>query len=271
MPKPTTILSLVVCTTALCSMPSRVSAHQQWVLPNFFVTDTKEDSVWLSFEHTLGDQRFLPSLGPGPAMLWLIGPNDEHSSPSFAYTGKTRTIAETELKTPGTYRIVTEEPEAYWTKLVEGDKKRWVRMPRDRVVGKKIEVAKRYWATAIAYVTFRTRTRGPLAPQGDPLELVPLDHPNAISVGKPFRLRLLAQGAPLSGREIKVYSEATAGHDATRVVKSGADGRVQFTFAKAGRYLISVRHEVPMKDDPKADAHSFSVHLMVKADARRKE
>ena len=268
MPKPSFVFIPVVCGAALCLSATSAFAHQQWVLPNFFVNDAKDDTVWLAFEHTLGDQRFKPSVGPGPSLLTVTGPTDEYSPPSFVYTGKTRTIAETELKKPGTYQITAEEPEAHWTKLIEGDKKRWIRRPRDLVVGKKIDVSKRYWAKAIAYVTFRKPTRMPLAPQGDPLELVPIDHPNRIEPGKPFRIRVLAKGAPLSGGKIKVYSEASEGHDAAMTIKSGADGRAQLKLPKAGRYLVSITHEVPAKSDPKADAYVYSVHLMVEANAR---
>ena len=166
----------------------RAHAHQRWVLPNFFVTDTEEDTVWLGFEYTLGDQRFAPSLGPGPSMVWVTGPVDERTTPSFVFTGKTRTVAEIELKKPGTYRVATEHPEIYWTQVVDGEKKRWLRMSRDRAAGKKIETSKRYWSKTLTYVTFRTETTGPLAARGDPLELVALDHPNAIRAKQPFRV-----------------------------------------------------------------------------------
>ncbi|MCG8417057.1 MAG: DUF4198 domain-containing protein [Proteobacteria bacterium] len=243
-------------------------AHQQWVMPNFFVSESDGNSVWLGFEHTLGDRRFVPSVGPGPAMLWVTGPDDEHTAPSFVSTGKTRTLAEIELTRPGTYRITAEEPEAYWTKIKDGDERRWLRLPRDRVVGKTIEVSKRYWAKAITYVTFRQQTTGPLAAQGDPLELVPIDHPSAIRAGKPFRLQVLAKGQSLSGQEIKVYDEAGHGHDATMTLLSRADGKAQLRLTKPGRYLLSVRREVPASGDPGADAYSYSVYLMIEVQPR---
>ena len=48
-------------------------------------------------------------------------------------------------------------------------------------------------------------------------------------------------------------------------VKSEADGRAQLKFPKAGRYLMSVRHEIPAVKDPKADAYAYAVHLMIEA------
>ena len=271
MPKHTRVLTSLVGSVVLFAAPLVAHAHQQWLLPNFFVSDSKDDSVWLGFEHALGDRRFIPSAGPGPAQLWVTGPNDEWTSPKFVYTGKTRTVAEIELEKPGTYKLAAEEPEAHWTRLVEGKKKRWVRTSRDRVVGKKFDMSKRYWAKAIAYVTFRTQTQGPLAAAGDPLELVPLDHPNAAVAGPPFRLRVLAAGAPLASASLKVYGEATEGHDPTMTLKSDTDGHATIKFPKPGRYLISVRHEVPAKDDPKADAYSYSVHLMIDVASRSRK
>ena len=263
------VLITVACiAVALWARERPSHAHQQWVMPSFFVSDSKDASVWLGFEHALGDRRFVPSAGPGPSLLWVTGPDDELISPSFVYTGKTRTLAELELTKPGTYRIAAEEPEAYWTKIKDGAKSRWLRMPRDRVTGKTIEVSKRYWAKAITYVTFRERTTGPLAMQGDPLELLLIDHPNAIRAGQSFRVRVLADGKPLAGRDIKVFADASSGHDAAATFKSRADGLAQLRLARPGRYLLSVRNEVAAPGDPKADAYSYSVYVMVEVQAR---
>ena len=259
----------IICVAALCSMLTPSFAHQEWVMPNFFVNDTEDDSVWLAFEHALGDQRFNPSLGPGPALMSITGPNNEQMAPSFVYTGKTQTVGEIELETPGTYQIATTVPESYWTKIVENGETRWVRGSRDRVTGKQIEVSRRYWTRSMTYVTFRSQTRGPLAAQGDPLEIVPIDHPNAIVTGEPFRIEVHANGAPLSGGEIKVFGDATEGHDAEMEVSTGADGRAQLKFPHAGRYLISIYHQVAAENDPRADSYGYSVNLMIEARAGR--
>ena len=260
--------ALGVVTTLLPLRPAH--AHQQWLMPNFFVAAGDDERTWLSFEHALGDDRFIPSLGPGPALLWVTGPNDERTAPSSVFTGKTRTVAEVELVKPGTYSIVADEPPSYWTKLKEGGKTRWVPQSRDRVSGKKIEVSKRYWTKSITYVTFRKPTRGPLTSRGDPVELMPVDHPNEIIAKQPFRVRVLSKDAPLPGRTIKVYGEATKGHDPTFIAKSGADGRSELRFPEPGRYLVSVTYEVPAKNDPKADAYSYSVNLMIEAKPKSK-
>ena len=168
------------------------------------------------------------------------------------------------------YRISANEPESYWTKLKEGGKSKWVRLPRNRISGKKIEVSKRYWSKSIAFVTFRKQTRGPLASRGDPIELLPIDHPNAIVAGRRFRVQTLVDGKALSGGTLKVYSEASEGHDPTFKVKTGADGRAQLRFPEPGRYLIGVTHEIPASNDPKADAYSYSVFLMLEALAPKK-
>ncbi len=237
-------------------------------MPNVFVADGNDDGMWVSFEYALGDRRFVRSLGPGPALLSVTGPNNEQTPPTSVYTGKTRTVAEIELEKPGTYRFTAVEPETYWTKLKEGDKTRWVPLSRDRVEGKKIEVSKRYWSKSVAYMTFGQQTQGPLAAQGDNLELLPLDHPNAIVAKKPFRVQVLSKGASLKGRTIKVYSEATEGHDPAFTVKSGADGRAQLRLPRPGRYLVSVIHEVSAKNGPKSDAYSYGVYLMIEAKAK---
>lgn len=265
---------LVICAclvTALWGREQPAQAHQQWVLPTFFTNESQDKSVWLGFDHALGDRRFSPSVGPGPALLWVVGPDDQRESPSGVHVGKTRTVGEIELTNPGTYRLEAEEPEAHWTQIKDGEKKRWLRAPHDQVEGRTIVKSKRYWAKAIAYVTFRTRTTGPLAAQNDPLELVPRDHPNDIRARKPFQLTVLASGKPLANRKVEVYADNSSGHDAAFTCTSRSDGTCNLVFPDSGRYLMRVHNEIDATGDPKADAYSHTVFLMVavKPSARR--
>ena len=134
--------------------------------------------------------------------------------------------------------------------------------------GKEIEVSRRYWTKSETYVSFRDRTRGPLAAEGGPLEIVPIDHPNAIIAGEPFRIELRANGSALSNGEVRVFADATEGHDPAMTVSTGGDGRAQLRFPKTGRYLIRVYHQVDAENDPRADSYGYSVNLMIEAQDR---
>ncbi|MEO1232179.1 MAG: DUF4198 domain-containing protein [Myxococcota bacterium] len=269
MPKLSRVLATAAAISITCLASRSGFAHQQWLMPNAFVTHSDEEEVWISFEHALGDQRFISSLGPGPALLWVTAPDGKRSPPSSVFTGKTRTVAELKLGAPGTYRLEAHEPESFWTKVKEGDETRWLPQSRDRVEGQKIEVSKRYWSKSIAYVTFRKPSQGSLAPRGEPLELIPEDHPNALVAGRPFGVRVSSKGAPLTGKKIKVFSEAEEGHDPTFEVTSGEGGRAKLMLPDAGRHLISVSHEVPAPKDPRADSYFYSVYLMVEVGPKK--
>ncbi|MEO1339303.1 MAG: DUF4198 domain-containing protein, partial [Myxococcota bacterium] len=203
-------------------------------------------------------------------ILWVNGPDSEKKAPSFVYTGKTRTLAEIKLEKPGTYRITANEPEEYWSKLIEGKKTRWVPLAGDRLAGKKVEISKRYWSQSVAYVTVGKPTNDVLASDSAPLELIPTEHPSQLSDNKPFRIRVLANGKPLSDREIEVFGDATNGHEALFTVKSDSKGYAQIRGLKPGRYLLSTRHEIPSPSDSKADAYVYSINLMVKVEAKTK-
>ncbi len=145
-----------------------------------------------------------------------------------------------------------------------GDKQeKWLRKSKDLVGDAKIVRSDQYWSKAVAYVTVKTATKGPLVSQEDPLELVPVDHPNEIFVGTEFRARLLVSGTPLPNHSIKVFAEGTRGHDTTLTKKTNQDGILKVKLDKVGRYLLVAQREKETPGNPLADIQSLNFYLMV--------
>ena len=75
---------------ALVGLSGATGAHQQWLSPNVFLVSG--DSLWISFDHTFGDQRFQAASGPGSYYnWWFAGPDGLRQPVPFLFIGKTRT------------------------------------------------------------------------------------------------------------------------------------------------------------------------------------
>lgn len=108
-----------------------------------------------------------------------------------------------------------------------------------------------------------------LQPVGLTLELVPESDPYALAPGAPFTVRLLYEGRPLAGALVMALDVADAG--APQKVRSDKDGRVRFTLARPGAWLIKAVHMVPAPRGTGADWESFwaSLTFAVSASGQR--
>ena len=238
-----------------------VFGHQQWILPNFFYTE--HDSPWLGIEHTWGDQRFVSGQGSGTLLSiihpegWRMGP------PSSIYVGQTRTVGEMELREPGTYRIETDRPAEYWMQIEVNGEKKWVKKSSDQLPGEKIIQSAHQWSQATTFVTVKEYTQGVLEATGAFLEIVPATHPNNISEGKPFVVRVLSRGESVPNQEVQAYSEIDSGHDSTLAAVTNADGECELVFPSPGRYLLTANLRQDAKDSSRANIDIFSVSVLV--------
>ena len=259
------VATCVVVVTFFTAVIAPVFGHQQWILPNFFYTDHEFSS--LGIEHTWSDQRFVSERGSG-TLLSLIHPEGWRMGPSSTYVGQTRTVAEIELREPGTYRIETNRPAEYWTQIEANGKKEWVKKPKDQLPGEKIIQSEHRWFHTTTFVTVKKHTQSVLEATGVPLEIVPLTHPNKIVVDKPFILRVLSSGQSVPDQKVEVYSEMDSGHDAMLATVTNAEGKCELIFPSPGRYLLTVKLRQDAKDSSRANIDDFSVSMLV--EVRRK-
>ena len=259
------VATCVVVVTFFTAAIAPVFGHQQWILPNFFYTD--HEFSWLSLDHTWSDQRFVSERGSG-TLLAIIHPEGWHIGTSSTYISQTRTVAEVELREPGTYRIETNRPAEYLTQIEADGKKKWVKKPKDQLPGEKIIQSEHRWFYTTTFVTVRKHTQSVLKATGVPLEIVPLTHPNKIFVGKPFVVRVLSRGQSVPDQKVEVYSEMDSGHDAMLATVTNADGECELIFPSPGRYLLTAKLRQDSKDSSRATIDDFSVSMLV--EVRRK-
>ena len=94
-----------------------------------------------------------------------------------------------------------------------------------------------------------------LRPVGQDLEIVPLLHPYSLPPGRPLEVRVLFRGKPLAGRAV-TFANRYRSNVTTRIVRTGADGRVSAPLERAGDWLVALVHMEP-STEPEADWRSY--------------
>ena len=89
--------------------------------------------------------------------------------------------------------------------------------------------------------TFPVRHGPPPGPRRDPAdELQPVTHPNDVFAGEKARFRLLMDGKPASGVEVKVVPGGARSRASEGAIKTttGADGGFEVTWPEPGMYWL---------------------------------
>jgi hypothetical protein len=255
----------LLATLLLCDA---CSAHQKWLLPNFFVAE--KGPVWLSFDATWSDRPFVAESGVGAKPLWVVHPDGRRETPPDVYVGKTKSVAEMQLSQPGTYRLESIDPLAYWTQVEQDGKSKWLPKSKNEVVGQKVTRSDLYWAKAFAFATLGKPTGVPPTDDTEPLDLRLTQHPNQLAVGDKLELQAVSYGKPLANAKVNIFGPEAAGHDPTTVITTDKNGKCSYELQTAGKFLFVHQLEEKRNDDPKADLHSFNIYLTLEIAPRRK-
>ena len=99
-----------------------------------------------------------------------------------------------------------------------------------------------------------------LKPIGQTLEIVPLRNPYANDKATAVPVRLLFQGKPLAGAQIRLLPLSSK-IVAPRVLRTDSEGRATFDVPRRGRWLIMAVHARPMVGNPNADFDTIFASL----------
>ncbi|HEX6960378.1 MAG TPA: DUF4198 domain-containing protein, partial [Lacipirellula sp.] len=219
--------------------------------------------VWISADVTWGDVAFTAMEAAGKQSIAILGPDGKRLAPASVFVGKTKTTAEVELTSPGSYRIEATDPPTYWTQLRIDGKEQWKKSPKNEITSGEIIRSDLYYAEAVAFVTVGRPTPLPEVDPEDPLEIRLREHPSNLHAGKLVELQVLSYGKHVSGAKLKVFGEGGDGHRPDLVVDCDSQGRGKVNLDRAGRYLLSSELERAVENDPKADMHAFNAYLTV--------
>jgi uncharacterized GH25 family protein len=245
---------------ALAFSTKQSAAHEKWLWPNRFIFEKPPAIV--SFDVTWSDTPFAAEDAVGDKPITVVDPEGRRSSPDRAFIGKTKTTAEAELLQEGTYRLESVDPLAYWSQIEKDGKSQWLKLSKGEVAAdQKVTRSDLYWSKAMAYVTVGKGVAMPPQLEADPLNIVPETRPNEIVAGSTLKLKVLSYGKPVAKANVKVFDTTASGHTPISTIKCDDEGAGEIELKSAGLYLFSCQLEKEVKDDPKADIHSFNVYL----------
>lgn len=251
----------VTAALAVCLVAGYSQAHQQWLAPNTF--RASGENLWISFDHTFGDQRFQPASGPGGYYSWWItGPDGLRRQVPFLFIGKTRTTGEVELKEAGTYRLEGVESMS-WSKLKIDGEAQWQPGTRSDYADYEVESSRYYFQKAVSYVTLESASQEALASTGEPLEILLVDHPNEWSAGEKLRIKVLASGKPVRQQSVKIFTEHTEGHDEEASCTTDRQGACAITAPATGRVLLLTSIEGDTPTPVGTDGYHYSVSVLL--------
>lgn len=248
--------ALVLIALSVCPC----AAHEKWLWPNRFVFE-KPPAV-VSFDVTWSDTPFAAEAAVGDRPITVVDPEGRRSSPDRIFIGKTKSTAEAELSQEGTYRLESVDPLTYWTQIDKDGQSQWLKQSKaEATADQKVTRSDLYWSKAMAYVTVGKGAAMPPQLEADPLNIVPATDPNEIVAGAKLKLKVLSYGKPVAKADVKVFDTTANGHTPVATIKCNEEGEGEFDLKSPGLHLFSCQLEKEVKDDPKADIHSFNVYL----------
>jgi Domain of unknown function (DUF4198) len=269
-PRGVVVLAFILPALLTSSSPPAL-AHDLWILPGKYrIAPGETTRVFINngdvFPESLtllGRQRL--------SGVEIRGPDGDRTITELRVDGKSLTF-EIEAKAPGTYvvaigthtrrvRMNAEDFRDYLTeeKLDEISKLREEKNESDAAA------VERYakWAKTVVDVgesaekgEGESDTVGAWAePVGQPLEIVPLVHPNRVEPGGELPIRVLFRGEPLPG--VNVIGARASGRDREITTRTNDQGEAMVTVSAPGRWYLRALHMIRLEDDPEMRWESF--------------
>ena len=272
-PSPRFLLRTALCAGIASVLPAAL-AHSPFIAPQAFIVDGKAITAIGGFAESPYSSEF-PLKG---FVLTLTGPGGS-AEPVETTNLKTATVADLEVKEPGTYRLQASRENRLDFAQADG---RWLRildikrsdLPplSERPYILKSEVTSAMEQTSslrqeqlVSYFTRDKLSDGVLAPGSKGLDVRFATHPNALKSTQPVKLGVTLDGKAQSGYGIAAIKRQTvAGEEARKITGStDAQGQAELVLAP-GQYLIEVTSpEPPAKVKPAAVGYRQNIAIQV--------
>lgn len=233
--------AIALMVTASAGAGTAAFAHMPYLLPTTFDVGNGDHVTILS---AFGEDAFVPELAMRDAPFHAVGPAGTTVEAGRVTYLRDLSIFETDLKADGTYRLSTGQRAGRIGQMAQIDGK-WVMRGEDTAAASDAaQVAVQSMTLAEAFVTRGAPTDVALKPHGVALEVQPVTHPNAITVGSYADFVLLFDGKPLPATDVILF-RAAGNHDGRKIAgqfRTDAAGRFRLKPQDAGIYLLLARH-----------------------------
>lgn len=247
-----TRIILAIMMTGALALPVTVQAHIFWLLPEASVSEVgKPVTVEIGFGHKFPKDeeikaerlQFIKVMGPGGQEV----PVTKLSTTKYAFTPAAA----------GTYAALAQMLPGFVTRTPDGMKMQ---------TKKEVPDANLCFRFDFAAKTLLGAGDGP---QGfdqsvkSSLEVIPLQAPGALKVGDEFPVRIVFQGQPLAGAEIKVTHDQWQDPKELFALKAktDAEGEFRLKLDKPGRWLLIANHTTPYHNLTECDENKYQGSL----------
>ncbi|MBD3732821.1 MAG: DUF4198 domain-containing protein [Sphingopyxis sp.] len=241
------ILGLVatVAIAAMAAVPA--SAHRQWMMPSSTVLSG--DDVWVTVDAAVSNDLFYFEHQPlrlDAVKAWA--PDGTEVTIENKATGRYRSTFDVHLTQKGTYRIASVADMLMGSYDLNGKTERLPRGTTAANLAERVPAGATNVKTAEAnnrneiFVTVGEPTTTLFKPTGKGIELVPVTHPNDLIAGEAATFQFLLDGKPAADLPVTVIPGGIRYRDqlGEMHLKTGADGKVEISWAEPGMYWLNV-------------------------------
>lgn len=154
----------------------------------------------------------------------------------------------------GAQAVAVSFEDGYWSQDASG---KWLPGPKSAVSGARHGSFYQMYTHTILAPGYKPGATA-LNAADFPLQIIPLSDPLSLKKGKPLRVQVLFQGAPLAG--VQLASDYT-GDTKVRTARTDKQGQVTFKIRNAGLNVIKVSHTVKRIDRTDADEDGYAATL----------
>jgi len=250
------------------------SAHPVWMLPGEFNLSSDKPE-WVSVDATASHTVFGADKGIGLRDLRITTPEGKSERIGSYFKGHRRSVFDLELEQEGTYEMKIQGKPwvmTYYKIGKRGTEKRGFfdkleaesKLPEGAFDVETISVNRQ----SLAYVTRMAPTDKVLETEGKGFELQAVTHPNDVIAGEEVELKLLMNGKPAVGAEIKITASGTKYRDDRGNIEltTDSEGALNFTPSQPGPYLLTANFE-QKSDSPRFDKTVSVIFLTFEAQA----
>ena len=236
--------SLLPGTLAGLALAFAASAHTPYLAPNTFAA--RAGGV-VTMDASFAETFFVPEAVFDASRFSITGPDGYSAAPDTLHTLKTRVVIEHTLpQAKGTYRFSTGRRLGALFRVWEIDGKRESSRDPDVKIPVGATIVSDFQSLTLAetYVSIDAPDRAALAPRGEGLEFVAIDHPGDLYVGERFRFIVQYDGTPLADQKVEI-AEAVWTSDRTprtETLLTDKNGQIALELREPGTWLALTRH-----------------------------
>lgn len=219
-----------------------VQASMSWLLPTSYQAGGKEAVV--SVDAAVSENLFIFERALKLEDILITAPDGSRIDAQQRSAARHRESFELRLTQDGTYRVSHVQVALMGSYVLEGQTRRFRATPatldQELPAGAQLQGLTQAHNRQQVFVSKEEPGKPAFAPEGQGLELVPLDPVTELSDGDRTRLRLLLDGQPLADAVLRLLKEGNRYRYkmGEEQIKTDAKGEFTITWSQAGRYWL---------------------------------